>query len=202
MVIPRVLMLLRKIDKLSTTVSGLGTMLDELKLSMETRFADIETDQNKVLATVLDPRFKDDFFQKESTKENIEEWISAAAECDDAPTQILREVAVPVVDEDEDELDDEYAAILSERRGVSGTLAGSAAAPKTTIIQEYALYRDVEVKPNKKSDPLDWWKVYGVKYPKLGKLVRKYLSAPPTSVPSERLFSEAEAIYDARRSRR
>lgn len=106
--------------------------------------------------------------------------------------------AIPAVDED-DESDDEYAAILNERRIVPGTSAGLA--PKTTIIQEYTLYRDAELKSNKKSDPLDWWKVNAVKYPKLGKLVWKYLSAPATSVPSERLFSEVAAISDARRSR-
>ena len=196
MVIPRVLMLLRKLDNLSvsTAVSGLGTMIGELKASMETRFAAIESDQNMVLATILDPRYKDAFFQKESTKENIEEWISADG-CDDVVDAPAEQVQL-MIDED-DKSDDEFAAILSERE--TGGTARPFAAP-STIIQEYSLYRNAELRAEKKSDPLEWWKVHAVKYPKLAKLARKYLSSPPTSVQSERLFSEAEAIYSVRRS--
>ena len=37
-------------------------------------------------------------------------------------------------------------------------------------------------------NPMDWWKTK-LKYDKLSDLARKYLSAPPASVPSEQLFS-------------
>ncbi len=38
-------------------------------------------------------------------------------------------------------------------------------------------------------DPLVWWKVYRVNFPRLSKLACKYLCIPATSSPSERLFS-------------
>ena len=52
----------------------------------------------------------------------------------------------------------------------------------------------------KAGDPYKWWKQHSSHYSVLSKLARKYLSAPPTSVHSERLFSGAGEIYDDRRS--
>ena len=43
---------------------------------------------------------------------------------------------------------------------------------------------------------LNWWKQNCSRYPFLVKLVRKYLSVPATSVPSERVFSHAGHIVN------
>ena len=45
-------------------------------------------------------------------------------------------------------------------------------------------------------DPLKWWTINSNRFSRLCKFVRKYLCAPPSSVPSERLFSEAGDLYD------
>lgn len=50
-------------------------------------------------------------------------------------------------------------------------------------------------------NPLNWWKTNGHKYTKISATARKYLSAPPGSVPSEQLFSGAGLIYEPLRNR-
>lgn len=50
-------------------------------------------------------------------------------------------------------------------------------------------------------DPLIWWKTHALEYPNLKILVIKYLSAPPSSVNSERLFSAGKLVYSDNRNR-
>ena len=203
MIIPRVLLLQGKLDKVDAR--GVGTTIDEIKASIARRFSALENNVDLVLATLLDPRFKDSFFLKEETKTKLEEWISAAYrkiaadntgtgsstdEGESAASGAEEETTMEEGDSD----DEDFAAILNASAATQQT-------PPTgmTIIQEYALYRG-EAHAGRNSDQLAWWKVNSTKYPKLAKMARKFLSPPPTSVPSERLFSEAEGIYDARRS--
>lgn len=48
--------------------------------------------------------------------------------------------------------------------------------------------------------PLQWWKNNENKYPNLIKYVKRYLCVPATSVPSERSFSNAGNIVNAKRA--
>ena len=50
-------------------------------------------------------------------------------------------------------------------------------------------------------DPYEWWENNKCSYPLLHKLMKKMLSAPVSSVYSERLFSEAGNVLEERRSR-
>jgi hypothetical protein len=63
-------------------------------------------------------------------------------------------------------------------------------------VSRYVKLQDIRVK----DDPLMWWLNHRDSFPTLAQLARKYLSIPATSVPSERLFSDAGNHISAKRT--
>ena len=55
--------------------------------------------------------------------------------------------------------------------------------------------------PQRRDDPLKWWKMNGHHFPYLQKLARIFLCRPSTNVPSERLFSAAGLTVTKGRAR-
>jgi len=51
------------------------------------------------------------------------------------------------------------------------------------------------------NSPLVWWRNNAHLYPTVARIAKRFLGAPATSVPSERLFSSAGLIYSDRRNR-
>jgi len=47
----------------------------------------------------------------------------------------------------------------------------------------------------------DWWKIHHISFPILATLSKKYLCIPPSSAPSERVFSTASLILSKKRNR-
>lgn len=49
-------------------------------------------------------------------------------------------------------------------------------------------------------DPLTWWREHEKQFPTIAKIAKKYLCIPATSVPSERLFSDAGNVITKKRA--
>ena len=71
------------------------------------------------------------------------------------------------------------------------------------IANEVNLYRYITFTKKEKEETkiLDWWKLHKTQFPCLFQAAKAVLQTPATSVPSERIFSEAGYIARARRSR-
>ncbi|KAJ8388277.1 hypothetical protein AAFF_G00135380 [Aldrovandia affinis] len=69
------------------------------------------------------------------------------------------------------------------------------------VEDELHLYLKEPVIDRRRGDPLQWWRQNEGRFKLLAKQARKFLCAPPSSVPSEHVFSEVSAIYESKRSR-
>ena len=70
------------------------------------------------------------------------------------------------------------------------------------IKDEFQHYLNVvELPALEEYDPYAWWLANKNQYPILHNLALKYLSIPATSVPSERLFSDAKNLVTPQRTR-
>ena len=83
---------------------------------------------------------------------------------------------------------------------VQGSVSGLSA--KQAIDLEVNSYLNTFplVRPHQEN-PLEWWQMNQQSFPKLAVLAKKYLSCPPSSVESGRLFSLGGNIFTARRNR-
>ena len=71
------------------------------------------------------------------------------------------------------------------------------------IEEELNIYKAIKLTRKQKKDThlLTWWRDRKTQFPYLFQAVKALLATPATSVPSERIFSEAGYIARARRSR-
>ena len=162
------------------------TMKSEMLDLLNRRYGDEENNESFVLATLLDPRFKDKFFsgvhEKIKAKELLDEKV-AEITSNDQPR-------VPSPKRQKTDLLKCFAEILEE--------AGVEVDTCNAVVDKYLAEPLI---PFHRGNSLSWWAENKIRFPALAKLSPKHLSAPPTSVPSERLFSGAGEIYDPKRNR-
>ncbi|CAG8737762.1 5491_t:CDS:2 [Rhizophagus irregularis] len=138
----------------------------------------------------FDPRFKS------------LDFINSQEECDDIFSQLREEfmifkqneqidISITSADKDTNDLMTEMSSFWKKKN--------AKAAP---IKDEFQHYFDlVELPVLEEYDPYLWWSTNKNQYPVLHKLAMKYLSIPATSMPSERLFSDAKNLITSLRTR-
>ena len=87
-----------------------------------------------------------------------------------------------------------FDEILEERETETGSVCPSSAVVQVqTYLKEQTIPRS--------DNPLHYWRANATRFPSLAAVATKFLSAPCTSVDSERLFSAVSNIIDEKRNR-
>ena len=163
-------------------------MKKEMLKSLKRRYADAESNEFLVLGSILDPRFKDKCFSSEQVKTGAKELLQQKLSPGTADTNSEE----PAAKRPRTALLECFTEILQEARAsVSADLS------EDEIIRYLA---EPLIAFHKDDQYLTWWAANQNRFPNLAKLAQKYLCAPPTSVPSERLFSLAGDVYDEKRN--
>ena len=185
--------------------SGVDSMKDELLSEIKRRFENIEKEHLLVVATLVDPRYKDRLLSAENkvrAAEALTHEVQQLEQRQQAIQEISNQIQISTPQTEQEEPGtsskrmrmsplDCLDAILRPASGIPVVDGNSAA-------NQVQLYLSADVIPLD-SDPLQWWKTNGHHFPSLPAVARRFLSAPSTSVASERLFSAAGNIYTDKR---
>lgn len=182
-VIPMVHILTRKVEMLFEETMGIDTMLRSLKEAMVSRLSATLHDPRYVFATLLDPRYKASLFSEEEAaqykQDLIRELEMLHSTSEAAPASHGCEPASPSTGcGGEDNLWSLMAKIKKQDP------RGRARAPEAVVLA----YLEEDVLEHG-CDPLTYWNLKKAAWPGLAALAVRFLGCPPSTVPSERLFS-------------
>lgn len=200
-VIPMVIGIKRSLQ-LMTEDAGVQTMKTDIIDDLDNRFAYVTAEPKYTIAMLVDPRYRGKLL-------SAADMSTATRELTDATTS----VQLPSTSSDitPDHVTASESAAPPAKRACIGQspldlLANELQASSTEVAalesaaDEIARYlRQNNIALNQ--CPLTWWHTHGGDYSRLREVARRYLSAPSTSVPSERLFSDAGELYSDNRSR-
>ncbi|KAM3875860.1 zinc finger BED domain-containing protein 4-like [Diretmus argenteus] len=201
-VIPAITALRRLLSQEKTTDQGVKTMKSTLLAAVETRFAGIEEEPLYSIATLVDPRYKDRYFTesdnlsiaKDKLIQEVAKMEQRAATASEEPEAA---VAEPTSKKKRQEASSSLGSILDEILEENQLESRSVSTSAEVQVQTYLL----EQTSNRKSNPLQYWKQNGSRFPPLADVATKFLCAPCTSVDSERLFSAVSNVLDEKRNR-
>lgn len=199
---------------------------------MKERFKKYKENENLIIATFCDPRYKDIILNddEEAAVERmiISAYLKHKANIDEA-------VAGTCTSSSEEELEAEGSKgddgsgetgdidmthfefsfsstldeIRNEERSKKKEEKGKCLTRKNsrmklledTVRVELLQYKSSSMSMKDDEDPVNWWKANHSKYNVLATIANKYLSSPPSSVESERVFSVGGNVYTPHRNR-
>ncbi|KAF2890175.1 hypothetical protein ILUMI_15998, partial [Ignelater luminosus] len=192
-IIPHVVTLNRYYDK---TVSSdlepkLKSMAIAMQQGMKQRFSRIDDSKNYLIATLLDPRFKMNFFTDQLQKERARQYVLLEGLVSDYNTSSDESArSCPVqskrkrTDEPEQSIHTSFWECYDEvvAENFTDDHSGTASTSKNTIAGDLDKY--LSMKTLKRTDnPFAWWATHKSKFSEcIVKLAAKYLSAPASSV--------------------
>lgn len=151
----------------------------------------VESDTILAVCMLLDPRFKRNFFENAVDLQKAEELIKSELLAMAPPTE------EPVVEEGLSDNEDDFWSDRKSFKGPSTLSVTPHMVPSVNM--EFDRYV-AEPVVSQNYDPLAYWNKE-TRYPLLKKVALKYHVVMGTSVPSERLFSDASNVLTIKRNR-
>ncbi|KAM4881136.1 zinc finger BED domain-containing protein 4 [Thomomys bottae] len=180
-VIPMIHVLSRKVDMLSGETMGIDTMLRSLKEAVASRLSATLHDPRYVFATLLDPRYKASLFTEEEAEQYRQDLVRELeilnSTSEDTAASNGCGSGSPLKDGGAEESLWSLVAKV-KRRDEREKL------PEDMVLA----YLEEEVLDHS-CDPLTYWSLKRASWPGLSTLAVRFLGCPPSTVPSEKLFS-------------
>ena len=194
--------------------AGVKTLKSSLLESVNERFAGIQEEPLYAISTLTDPRFKEKFFT-EAVLTTIKASAILAFNGSSSNSGSATATATVTASSTPASLDTESVTLqppLKKARVENSVLwecmdevvqstTGEEQQATSNIETQLAQYlSEPVIARTRTEDPLLWWRQNKERLPDLARLARVYLGPPPTSVPSERLFSVAGEVVSDHRS--
>lgn len=211
--IPHVSALKKYLDKCETAqrTPDLARMIASLKSELESRFKSLRENPNYLIATFLDPRFKSDYLgvlETEKARQKILiDYIKNSYDESSSDSNRSTPCSTPAKRAKEDETGSNFTREAHDtfwdcfNEVAKDNRSDCRDQEKQNPIANEIDFFLKTSRIDRNHDPYIWWSVNVNQYPQLSRFARIYLSAPGSSVYSERLFSEAGLVYEAKRSR-
>ncbi|XP_030765200.1 zinc finger BED domain-containing protein 1-like [Sitophilus oryzae] len=162
------------------------------------RLGSYERDKISAKATFLDPRYKKQAFGSQDNANNAEKWIIEELGSLIAETSLEAPTTVSQSEVDHADSDNTLWEYLDKKITDSTNVRNTSPTAKAILMVKQ--YLSMANTP-RSSSPLAFWSANENLFPALFKMHKKYLCAPATSVPSERIFSKSGIITNSRRNR-
>ena len=179
-------------------------VLEQLNNKSEERFGDVQDSPLLLVATILDPRYKVKMFSSHEVCQKAKDEVLKLLDGNEQVEQC------PLLHEEIDEAAETQQVAIKEatiwdkmtermKHSASGG-RGNCASSIEVALNLYCAEELIPLRGNG-SDPFQYWHEKKILWPKLAQIATKYLSVPPGSVYSERLFSSAGLIDSTNRAR-
>uniref|UniRef100_A0A6A7G8N7 Zinc finger BED domain-containing protein 4-like n=1 Tax=Hirondellea gigas TaxID=1518452 RepID=A0A6A7G8N7_9CRUS len=193
------------VNEKNDSEEGVRSMKEKLQTELADRLAILESSEMYTIATLLDPKYKLDYFSSQRVKDHVQLTI---ARLHDEVTEAAEEQSLK-------RKRDEFSQNNSTGTGSSFEFSATdhlevllstnsdeddEALDKRKSITNIENYLNEE-RLDENSDSLSWWKEKQKEYPMLSRLARQYLACPSNSVSSEQL-NYPKVFYDEKKNRR
>ncbi|XP_072315249.1 zinc finger BED domain-containing protein 4-like [Eucyclogobius newberryi] len=171
-----------------------ATLRRTMLSGLERRYAKLEEGKVLVLATLLDPRYKCNVLCGDAVN-NAPKWLkeectacSAVKEEEGEAAGEGGEGSEPAIKQEQDEVKPAGAGLVEQ---IFASLLGQTPVEHRSpeLSGQLEQYLNEPLIDRKSGDPLGWWRSNTSRFDLLAPLARRLLSAPPASVPVDKVFN-------------